>query len=1306
MFTPNRNRLVLALATLMFLVLPALAWGKPLKVFILAGQSNMQGHAAVSTIDYIGDDPKTAPLLAEMKGEQGNFRLVKDTWISYLTQGRGTPNGEGIGQLTAGFGARRDPAKDGGKIGPEFTFGITMQKSLRQPILIIKTAWGGKSLHTDFRPPSAGPYAFNESEIASFKKRDKDLDEERAKKAAATGVYYRLMIEHVKHVLSDIKRVYPDYEEDQGYELGGFVWFQGWNDVVNSGVYPRRGQPGGYDKYSEWLATLIRDVRKDLNTPSMPFVIGVLGTNGPIENVERRYRAIHGTFRQAMAAPAALPEFQGNVRAVHTAPYWDMQLDAIAKKRNALNQRKRTLENQVKQGQITRDKVAKDLAEIQTELASPADSATWKRGASNAAYHYLGCAKTMALIGRGFAEAMLGLQTNVAGPIRVRRLRCEYQDQPLGIDHPNPRLSWTLKSSVRAQEQTAYRVLVAGSPEALKADQGDLWDSDKVMSSQSINIAYAGDRLASGQQCFWKVRVWDKDGVPSDWSPTSSWEMGLLKAQDWQAQWISDGKPLPEDDAGCFEDDPAPLFRREFMLAAPIRRARLYLSALGYVHARLNGQAVSDHHLEPLWTLPNKRVFYSVYDVTEKLSSGNNCLGVTLGNGWYNPLPLRMWGRVNLRERLPVGRPQFIAQLRIEYADGTSAVVTSDANWRVTPGPILRNNIYLGEKVDARKVVTGWDRPGLNDRAWDHAQIAPAPEGPLQARPLAPIQVTASVKPVRITEPSSGVYVVDMGQNFGGWARFTFDVPAGTEIRMRYGELLYEDGTLNPMTSVCGQIKRKKPGADGSPAVAEQADIYIARGGGPEAYTPRFAFHAFRYVEISGLPARPSLSDIEGLRMNCAVEPVGSFACSNELFNRIQTMCEWTFLSNLFGVQSDCPHRERFGYGGALVTTSDTFMLNYDMANFYAKAARDWHDSALPDGMLTDTAPSVGIQYCGVGWAMAHPHLLMQLYRYYGDRRIIEDQYATSKRWLELVRAQNPDHIVRRGLHDHEALESEKSPPMITPLYCESARMLSQLARILGKDQEANEYARLAKDIRKAYIQNFLAPGTGVVGSGIQSVQAFALFLDMLPAKERPAALAQLQRSIAAKDGHLTTGIFGTRFMLDALSREGQTQVVNRMVNLKDFPGWGHMLNQGATTLWEHWKFSDNTFSHNHPMFGSVSQWFYNWLGGIEPETDAVGFDRFTIQPQFVEGLDWVRCTHRSLRGPITCNWKRQAEQVALELRIPVNTSATLILPATGTVTENGRPATNAPGVRQISEQNGKLKLGLGSGYYHFVQSM
>jgi len=888
--------------------------------------------------------------------------------------------------------------------------------------------------------------------------------------------------------------------------------------------------------------------------------------------------------------------------------------------------------------------------------------------------------------------------------MRVGGLRCEYRDQPLGIDHPRPRLGWVLESDVRGSEQGAYRVLVSSTPDNLREDRGDLWDSGKVASKQSVGIPYAGKQLSSGQRCFWKVKVWDADGVASKWSELSSWEMGLLTREAWQAEWISDGKPLPEEDADFYRDDPAPLFRKPFEVSGAVHRARLYISALGYYRASLNGEIIGDHQLDPLWTLPNKRVFYSAYDVTEMLSEGANCLGVTLGNGWYNPLPLRMWGRVNLRERIPVGRPQFIARLEVEYTNGSVESLVSDPSWKFTKGPILRNSIYLGEKVDARKSVPGWDAPGLDDRGWKAAHRAPAPEGPLQAQPLPAIKVTAALRPVAITGPTEGVYIVDMGQNFGGWARFRFDVPAGTAITMRYGELLYADGTLNPMTSVCGQIKRKKATADGSPPIAWQADTYIARGGAPEVYTPTFTFHAFRYIELTGLPSRPTLDSIEGLRMNSDVEPVGSFSCSNELFNRIQKMCQWTFLSNLFGVQSDCPHRERFGYGGDLVTTSDAFMLNYDMAGFYAKATRDWADSALPNGMLTDTAPSVGIQYCGVGWAMAHPHLQTQLYRYYGDRRIIEDQYAVSKRWLELVRAANRDHIVSRGLHDHEALQKDKSPPMVTPLYCESARMLSRLASILGKEEEAQEYSQLAESIRNAYQEKFVAKETGVVASGIQGAQAFALCLDMLPKETQPNALAHLVQDITGKhNGHLTTGIFGTRYMLEALSREGEIEVVNTIVNQCDFPGWGHMLESGATTLWEHWKFSDNTFSHNHPMFGSVSQWFYNWLGGIEPAADAVGFDRINLHPRFIKGLDWVKCTHRSVRGPITCNWKREGDTVAMEVRVPVNTTVVLHLPQASAVTENGKGVEEAAGIVKLPAPDGYVKLHLQSGSYRFT---
>ena len=347
----------------------------------------------------------------------------------------------------------------------------------------------------------------------------------------------------------------------------------------------------------------------------------------------------------------------------------------------------------------------------------------------------------------------------------ITRLHCEYREQPLGIGHPQPRLGWELASDVRGAKQTAYRVLVASTAEGLKDNKGDLWDSGKVRSSQSVGVAYAGAPPASGQRCFWKVMVWENDGTASEWSAPAFWEMGLLKASDWQAEWIGDGKPTPEKDEDFFEDDPAPLFRKPFKLSGPVKSSRLYISALGYYRASLNGEVVGDHQLDPLWTLPHKRVFYSVYDVTEHLSPEENCLGVELGNGWYNPLPLRLWGRRNLREHLPVGRPQFIARLLIEYADGSIETIVSDASWRFTQGPILQNNIYLGEKVDARKNIPGWNRPELDDRGWSAVKTATAPEGALTAQPSSAIKVTKKFRPVAVTEPADGVYIVDMGQN-------------------------------------------------------------------------------------------------------------------------------------------------------------------------------------------------------------------------------------------------------------------------------------------------------------------------------------------------------------------------------------------------------------------------------------------------------------------------------------------------------------------------------------------------------------
>lgn len=900
------------------------------------------------------------------------------------------------------------------------------------------------------------------------------------------------------------------------------------------------------------------------------------------------------------------------------------------------------------------------------------------------------------------------------GGITVDGLRCEYRANPLGIDVAKPRLSWVLQSDERGQHQTACQILAASAADRLARDEGDLWDSGRMTTNQTIHIPYGGQPLQSSERVFWKVRVWDKNAQASAWSQTAWWEMGLLSPRDWQAQWLNDGKFNPAKAEDFYMEDAAPLFRKEFNVPGNVARARLYISGLGYYEASLNGQRVGDQVLDPGWTRYSERVLYSTYDVTGQLRQGTNSIGVTLGNGWYNPLPLRMWGYLNLREHLPVGRPRFIARLDLELADGTRQAIVSDTSWRVGEGPIRFNSIYLGEIYDARREVPGWDSPGFDDSSWRPTAAATEQVGRLEAQAQTPIRVTKTLQPLNLTEPEPGVFIFDLGRNFAGWVNLKLAAPAGTRIRLRYGELLHKDGTLNPMTSVAGQIKGQRKtkegqaeniGGPGAPPIAWQSDTYIARGTGTESYTPRFTFHGFRCVELRGLSSKPARDMITGLRLNADVERVGSFTCSNDQFNRIQEMCDWTFLSNLFSAQSDCPHRERFAYGGDLAATSEALMMNYDMATFYAKEVRDWKDSARPDGMFTDTAPFVGIQYCGVAWAMAHPLVQRQLYQYYGDQQLIEEQFEPARRWLDLETSRNPGFIVKDGLSDHEGLAPAPAPAMVTPLFAASARIVSELAAILGRLDEARKYQRLAADIQKAYVEKFLDRATGRVGPGTQASQSFALYQDLVPVEQRPAVLRFLLDDIRGpRQQHLSTGIFGTKFMLDLLSREGQADLVYTMVNQKTFPGWGHMLQNGATTLWEHWEGSDNTFSHNHPMFGSVSQWFYHWLGGIQPDPEAVGFDRIIIRPQVVEGLDWVRSSYHSVRGNIVSQWRREGDRFQLELEIPVNTTALVHLPAsTGEqIKESGQPVSQSAGVQLVRADRGQMIYRVGSGRYSF----
>lgn len=921
------------------------------------------------------------------------------------------------------------------------------------------------------------------------------------------------------------------------------------------------------------------------------------------------------------------------------------------------------------------------------------------------------CAAWMIVLGLGMfaqaAEPECGVSPN--------HLRCEYMVDPLGVGVAKPRLSWVLEASesaARGQKQTAYQVLVASNSELLGRDEADLWDSGRVTSDATIQVEYAGKPMASRMRCHWKVRVWDGDGRASAWSLPATWEMALLKADDWKAVWIDDGKPQPKADGDFYKDDPAPLMRKAFTVEKPVRRARLYVSGLGYGYARLNGGPVGDRVLDPGWTNYSKRVLYSTYDVTSQIVQGKNCLGLMLGNGWYNPLPMRMWGFLNLREHLPNGRPRGIAQLEIELVDGTRQIVATDATWKVAPGPVLRNNIYLGEVYDARREIPMWDQPGFDAAAWAAASLATGPIGTLRPEAQPPIRVTRKLKPVAWTEPKPGVFIFDMGQNFAGWVRLKVRGAEGTKVRLRFGELLNPDGTLNVMTSVCGQIKNGTENRDNQPPdLAYQSDTYILSGRGDEVYVPRFTWAGFRYVEVTGYPGKPERDAVEGLRLSADVREVGSFTCSNERFNRIQEMVRWTFLSNLFSVQSDCPARERFGYGGDIVPTCESLMFNFDMAAMYAKIVQDFADAVRTTGGATETAPHVGLTTEGlgddsgpIGWQIAYPMLLDKMYQYYGDLRLVREQYPTARRQLEFLRSVAKNNRIETCIGDHESLDAKAIALTSTAFYYQDAATMARLAELLGKKDDARECAELAQAIREAFIARFYRARSGRFDAGTQASQAFALHYGLYPPGSREAVVNALAAEVARRENHLATGIFGSRYLLETLSRFGRGDLAYAIVDQKTFPGWGHMLDRGATTLWEHWEYSDNTFSHNHPMFGSVSTWFFEDVGGVRADAKAVGFDRVVVRPQVVGDLTNAEVKYNSIRGPVGCRWRVESDRLQIEVTVPPNVQATVYVPTVdaGSVSEGGRPVSDAPGVKSLPPQDGAAVLEIGSGQYRF----
>ncbi|HON48042.1 MAG TPA: family 78 glycoside hydrolase catalytic domain [Kiritimatiellia bacterium] len=1059
----------------------------------------------------------------------------------------------------------------------------------------------------------------------------------------------------------------------------------------------------------------------------------------------------------------------------------------------------------------------------------------------------------------GCAQKMWGQHGALAAP---QALTVDYLQDPVGLDHAAPRLSWKLiaaRRSARDLRQVAYQILVASSPERLRDNQGDLWDSGRVVSDQSLNVVYVGKPLVTSQRCYWKVRVWDNQSdAPTAWSATGRWIMGVMRPNDWQARWIganaatrpdcdlagaqwiwtgdapsleqaaqgvryfrrvfdaprgaqdapvllaltaddeyevfingkraaktwghfnesrwmrfqdvsalikpgrnliaatvknkapgptallavlkfADGQAVPTDTtwsssaqavdgwkekadgfahdawkaaviAGPVDGAPwgkierrrelvSPAFEKRFTVTRPVREATLHITGLGFYEASLNGQRIGRKVLDPVPTRYDRRVLYSTYDMTERLTRGENRLHVLLGHGWYDVRSVAVWNFDNAPWR---DFPRMLAQLEITYDDGTRTMVVSDDTWRQVASPIGFDCIREGEVIG--KAPKG--APNLEKQVV-RADVVPAPAGRLTASALPPSVVTQRLKPVAVRAITPGTWLVDFGQNTAGWVKLKLaGQRAGDVVTIKYGEKLKEDGSL----SLKGTDAHFRYPASFStlPDGWFQTDRFVCDGSRTQVYEPRFTYNGFQYVQITGVAQPPDASNIEACVVHTDFKDAGRFISSNELLNKLQHAILWAYRGNFVnGYPTDCPHREKNGWTGDASLASELAMYNFQNTAAYEKWIQDLIDEQRPDGNLPGIVPTSGWGYHwgnGPAWDSALVIIPWMLYVYQGDTRILETAYPAMAKYVDYMTSRAKDGIVSHGLGDWIPVKT-KTPTEVTSTgyYYLDAQIVARVAERLGKHDDAQKYAALARSIREAYTRH-LYKGNGVYSIGSQTAQSCALHQGLVPDAERAAVEARLVEAVQKTRVFPDFGILGSKYVFRALSKAGRTDLAFTMATQEEHPSFGNWIKRGATTFWEDW---NEGSSRNHIMFGDLSAWSYQYLGGIRladsvstiavtDDPQAVAFKRFIIAPEPVAGLDWVKAEHDSPYGLIRSEWRRENGVFTLEVEVPANTEATIYLP----VKPDAKNVT--ADVPPIQSDRDRMAFRVGSGCYRF----
>ena len=886
--------------------------------------------------------------------------------------------------------------------------------------------------------------------------------------------------------------------------------------------------------------------------------------------------------------------------------------------------------------------------------------------------------------------------------VQLVEMTCEHKQNPMGVDIISPRLSWKLKSSERNILQTAYQIRVSSTQVFDKKNL--VWDSGKTPSNESILQAYKGTALQSGKPYFWQVKIWDNQGRESAWSNTGFWEMGLLSVNDWKAQWVE-----PTVQAMSERDkSPAWMLRKGFSLKNKVAYARAYVTSHGYYELSLNGQKVGNELLTPGWTAYNKRLQYQSYDVTNMLRSGINAVGAMLGEGWFRSTLGWMNNKGFYGKRLGL-----LCQIYVKYANGTEEWVISDGSWKSTnDGPIRVNEIYDGENYDATLEIKGWNEANFNDSNWANVSIAKFDNSNLVASEGAKVERIEEIKPIKIFRTPKGVLVADMGQNMVGWMRLKVSGAKGSKIILRHAEVLdkYGDFYIDNLRN------------------AKVTLTYTLKGEGEEIYEPRFTFMGFRYVAIEGMDLKPE--NLMGIVVHSNMTPTGTFECSNPLVNQLQHNIQWGQKGNFVDVPTDCPQRdERLGWTGDAQAFCRTAAYNFDVSAFFTKWLKDVAADQRPDGSVPFVVPDILDNIDGTtapvsaGWGDVAVIAPWTMYLTYGDKQLLENQYPSMKAYVEYIRKKAGDsYIWKKGsvfgdwLYYKPAMNNHTEPDgytdrdyISTAFYAYSTNLLKESALALGKQDDAKMYGEVFENIKKAFNEQYVAP-SGRIASDSQTAYVLALMFGLLPENLQSKAADYLVQDIKNRNNHLSTGFLGTPYLCHVLSQYGHTDVGYDLLLQQSYPSWLYPVKMGATTIWERWDGQkvDSTFqdvgmnSFNHYAYGAIGDWMYRVITGIEIDSKSTGYKHFYLKPEPSTKLTYAKSTLNSSYGEIASGWELKDGKIKLTMKIPANTTATIMLPkATADATEGGKLISQS-GFQNIKTTDKGLTFEAGAGEYVF----